>query len=72
MVQGKANLSFIIFFVFQGKVPLLSLHALEQVHIFIFVLAITQVVLSVATVLLGLLQVSSFYHNNSSSSHDFF
>lgn len=41
----------------QGKVPLLSLHALEQIHIFIFVLAITHVVLSAFTVLLGLLQM---------------
>lgn len=46
----------------KGKVPLLSLHALEQVHIFIFVLAITQVVLSVATVLLGLLQMRIWMH----------
>uniref|UniRef100_A0A453C2A5 Uncharacterized protein n=1 Tax=Aegilops tauschii subsp. strangulata TaxID=200361 RepID=A0A453C2A5_AEGTS len=42
---------------FQGKVPLLSLHALEQIHIFIFVLAVTHVALSAFTVLLGLLQV---------------
>ncbi|GJN02823.1 hypothetical protein PR202_ga20209 [Eleusine coracana subsp. coracana] len=41
----------------EGKVSLLSLHALEQIHIFIFVLAITHVVLSAVTVLLGLLQV---------------
>ncbi|TVU14282.1 hypothetical protein EJB05_37742 [Eragrostis curvula] len=41
----------------EGKVPLLSLHALEQIHIFIFVLAITHVVLSAVTVLLGLLQM---------------
>ncbi|EES12236.1 MLO-like protein 1 [Sorghum bicolor] len=46
----------------KGKVPLLSLHALEQVHIFIFVLAISQVVLSVATVLLGLLQMRIWMH----------
>ncbi|CAL5068032.1 unnamed protein product [Urochloa decumbens] len=41
----------------KGKVPLLSRHALEQLHIFIFVLAITHVVFSAFTVLLGLLQV---------------
>lgn len=41
----------------KGKVPLLSLHALEQIHIFIFVLAITHVALSAFTVLLGLLQM---------------
>uniref|UniRef100_A0A453C2D3 MLO-like protein n=1 Tax=Aegilops tauschii subsp. strangulata TaxID=200361 RepID=A0A453C2D3_AEGTS len=40
-----------------GKVPLLSLHALEQIHIFIFVLAVTHVALSAFTVLLGLLQM---------------
>ncbi|GJN27502.1 hypothetical protein PR202_gb15532 [Eleusine coracana subsp. coracana] len=44
----------------EGKVSLLSLHALEQIHIFIFVLAITHVVLSAVTVLLGLLQRSFF------------
>lgn len=44
---------------FQGQVPLLSLPALEQIHVFIFVLAITHVVLSAITVLLGLLQVIS-------------
>uniref|UniRef100_A0ACD5UBW6 Uncharacterized protein n=1 Tax=Avena sativa TaxID=4498 RepID=A0ACD5UBW6_AVESA len=41
----------------KGQVPLLSLHALEQIHIFIFVLAITHVALSAFTVLLGLLQM---------------
>ncbi|KAL6838371.1 hypothetical protein ACP4OV_031875 [Aristida adscensionis] len=46
----------------QGKVPLLSLHALEQIHIFIFVLAITHVVLSAVTVLLGLLQMRKWRH----------
>ncbi|KAJ1271171.1 hypothetical protein BS78_06G108400 [Paspalum vaginatum] len=46
----------------KGKVPLLSLHALEQIHIFIFALAITHVVLSVATVLLGLLQMRTWKH----------
>ncbi|KAF0890253.1 hypothetical protein E2562_002670 [Oryza meyeriana var. granulata] len=46
----------------KGKVPLLSLHAIEQIHIFIFVLAITHVVLSVVTVLLGLLQMRRWRH----------
>ena len=50
-----------IFFLLQGKVPLLSRHALEQIHIFIFVLAITHVVLSAVTVLLGLLQIRPFH-----------
>jgi mlo protein len=46
----------------KGKVPLLSLHAIEQIHIFIFVLAITHVVLSAVTVLLGLLQMRRWRH----------
>ncbi|KAK3144678.1 hypothetical protein QOZ80_4AG0316250 [Eleusine coracana subsp. coracana] len=46
----------------EGKVSLLSLHALEQIHIFIFVLAITHVVLSAVTVLLGLLQMRKWMH----------
>ncbi|KAL6838372.1 hypothetical protein ACP4OV_031876 [Aristida adscensionis] len=46
----------------KGKVPLLSLHALEQIHIFIFILAITHVVLSAVTVLLGLLQIRKWMH----------
>ncbi|XP_021319271.1 MLO-like protein 1 [Sorghum bicolor] len=44
----------------KGQVPLLSLPSLEQIHVFIFVLAITHVVLSAITVLLGLLQRSFF------------
>ncbi|KAM0947245.1 hypothetical protein DsansV1_C08g0084101 [Dioscorea sansibarensis] len=36
-----------------GKVPLLSIEALHQLHIFIFVLAITHVVFSLFTMLLG-------------------
>ncbi|KQK06217.1 MLO-like protein 1 isoform X1 [Brachypodium distachyon] len=37
----------------KGKVPLMSLEAIHQLHIFIFVLAITHVVFSVTTMLLG-------------------
>ncbi|KQK10960.1 hypothetical protein BRADI_2g57317v3 [Brachypodium distachyon] len=37
----------------KGKVPLLSLEALHQLHIFIFVLAITHVVFSAVTMILG-------------------
>uniref|UniRef100_A0ACD5THI4 Uncharacterized protein n=2 Tax=Avena sativa TaxID=4498 RepID=A0ACD5THI4_AVESA len=37
----------------KGKVPLMSLEAIHQLHIFIFVLAITHVVFSVLTMLLG-------------------
>nr|CAB3484619.1 unnamed protein product [Digitaria exilis] len=46
----------------EGEVPLLSLHTLEQIHIFSFVLAITHVVLSAVTVLLGLLQMRKWMH----------
>ncbi|KAJ4761801.1 MLO-like protein [Rhynchospora pubera] len=45
-----------------GKVPLLSLEAIHQLHIFIFVLAITHVVLSLITVVLGLTQISKWNH----------
>ncbi|CAM0955467.1 unnamed protein product [Alopecurus aequalis] len=37
----------------KGKVPLMSLEAIHQLHIFIFVLAITHVVYSVLTITLG-------------------
>ncbi|KAK3135548.1 hypothetical protein QOZ80_5BG0420230 [Eleusine coracana subsp. coracana] len=37
----------------QGKVPLLSLEALHQLHIFIFVLAVSHVFFSATTMLLG-------------------
>ncbi|KAG8068673.1 hypothetical protein GUJ93_ZPchr0005g16015 [Zizania palustris] len=37
----------------KGKVPLLSLEAIHQLHIFIFVLAITHVIFSASTMLLG-------------------
>ncbi|GJN14432.1 hypothetical protein PR202_gb01258 [Eleusine coracana subsp. coracana] len=37
----------------KGKVPLLSLEAIHHLHIFIFVLAITHVIFSVTTMLLG-------------------
>ncbi|KAF6995943.1 hypothetical protein CFC21_012361 [Triticum aestivum] len=37
----------------KGKAPLMSLEAIHQLHIFIFVLAITHVVFSVLTMLLG-------------------
>ncbi|KAJ4790445.1 MLO-like protein [Rhynchospora pubera] len=40
-----------------GKVPLLSLEAIHQLHIFIFVLALTHVVLSLITVVLGITQM---------------
>lgn len=53
----------IIFFP-KGKAPLLSVEAIHQLHIFIFVLALTHVVLSLTTVVLGITQVHiSFYAN---------
>lgn len=50
---------FVSFFYLQGKVPLLSLEATHQLHIFIFVMAITHVIFSVTTMLLGSAQVYS-------------
>lgn len=44
---------FIYFLAFQGKVPMFSLEALHQLHIFIFVLAIVHVVFCVLTMILG-------------------
>ena len=41
----------------QGKVPILSTQAIHQVHIFIFALAVTHVVLSAVTLILGVTQV---------------
>ncbi|KAL5655055.1 hypothetical protein ACJX0J_034374, partial [Zea mays] len=41
----------------KGKVPLLSLEATHQLHIFIFVMAITHVIFSVTTMLLGSAQI---------------
>jgi hypothetical protein len=41
----------------QGKVPILSIEAIHQLHIFIFALAVTHVVLSAVTLILGVTQV---------------
>lgn len=41
------------FFFFQGYVPLISLNALHQVHIFIFFLAVFHVIYSAITMMLG-------------------
>ncbi|ONK55497.1 uncharacterized protein A4U43_UnF2460 [Asparagus officinalis] len=41
----------------KGKVPLLSLEAIHSLHIFIFALAVTHVVLSVLTMLFGVAKV---------------
>ncbi|XP_073013569.1 MLO-like protein 1 [Typha latifolia] len=46
----------------KGKVPLLSLQAIHEIHIFIFVLAVTHVVLSLLTVLLGSAQMRIWKH----------
>ncbi|KAJ3675350.1 hypothetical protein LUZ60_004392 [Juncus effusus] len=43
-----------------GKVPLLSLEAIDQLHIFLFVLAVTHVVLSLVTLLLGNTQINNW------------
>ncbi|RLN07183.1 hypothetical protein C2845_PM11G08230 [Panicum miliaceum] len=40
----------------KGKVPILSTEAIHQLHIFIFVLAVTHVVLSAVTLILGVAQ----------------
>lgn len=44
---------------FQGYVPLLSLEALNQLHIFIFVLGLVHVVFYATTILLGVAKVYS-------------
>ncbi|KAJ0969381.1 hypothetical protein J5N97_022258 [Dioscorea zingiberensis] len=46
----------------KGKVPLLSVEALHQLHIFIFVLAITHVLFSVITMLLGGVKIRQWKH----------
>ncbi|KAM3372403.1 hypothetical protein ACQJBY_019334 [Aegilops geniculata] len=46
----------------KGKVPLLSSEAIHQLHIFIFVLAVTHFVLSAITVLLGIAQTRNWRH----------
>lgn len=45
------------YYITQGLVPILSVEAIHQLHIFIFVLAVSHVVLSAVTVLLGIAQV---------------
>ncbi|KAK3154394.1 hypothetical protein QOZ80_2BG0189970 [Eleusine coracana subsp. coracana] len=41
----------------KGKVPILSVEATHQLHIFIFILAVTHVVLSAITIILGITQL---------------
>lgn len=45
-------------FLFQGKVPMLSLEALHHLHIFIFVLALVHVIFCATTMVLGGAKVS--------------
>uniref|UniRef100_A0A0D3F6H8 MLO-like protein n=1 Tax=Oryza barthii TaxID=65489 RepID=A0A0D3F6H8_9ORYZ len=46
----------------KGLVPILSVEAIHQLHIFIFVLAVSHVVLSAVTVLLGIAQTRKWQH----------
>ncbi|KAJ4757931.1 MLO-like protein [Rhynchospora pubera] len=46
----------------KGKVPLLSLEALHRLHIFIFVLALTHVIFSVLTMVLGGMKIRQWKH----------
>ncbi|KAF3337846.1 MLO-like protein 1 isoform X1 [Carex littledalei] len=46
----------------KGKVPILSLEALHALHIFIFTLAVTHVLLSAITVVLGITQINNWRH----------
>uniref|UniRef100_A0A0E0CM41 MLO-like protein n=1 Tax=Oryza meridionalis TaxID=40149 RepID=A0A0E0CM41_9ORYZ len=46
----------------KGLVPILSVEAIHQLHIFIFVLAVSHVVLSAITVLLGIAQTRKWQH----------
>ncbi|GJN21358.1 hypothetical protein PR202_gb08827 [Eleusine coracana subsp. coracana] len=45
-----------------GKVPILSVEATHQLHIFIFILAVTHVVLSAITIILGITQTRNWRH----------
>ncbi|KAJ1279586.1 hypothetical protein BS78_04G166100 [Paspalum vaginatum] len=44
----------------RGKVPILSIDAIHQLHIFIFALAVTHVVLSAITIILGITQTRNW------------
>ncbi|XP_062221108.1 MLO-like protein 1 [Phragmites australis] len=44
----------------KGKVPILSVQAIHQLHIFIFVLAVTHVVFSAVTIILGITQTRNW------------
>ncbi|KAL6545664.1 hypothetical protein OROGR_009538 [Orobanche gracilis] len=58
----------------EGHVPFLSLEALHQLHIFIFVLAVVYVIFSASTMVLGGIKISQWTHweasiNNEKSRH---
>ncbi|KAJ3675357.1 hypothetical protein LUZ60_004399 [Juncus effusus] len=44
----------------KGKVPVLSIEAIHQLHTFIFVLAMTHAILTAITILLGILQMNKW------------
>ncbi|KZV37846.1 MLO-like protein 1-like [Dorcoceras hygrometricum] len=46
----------------KGKAPLLSLKALHDLHIFIFVLAVSHIIFSAATIVLGGLKIRQWRH----------
>ncbi|KAM3243730.1 hypothetical protein ACQJBY_055584 [Aegilops geniculata] len=46
----------------KGKVPVLSVEAIHQLHIFIFILAVTHFVLSASTIILGTMQTRNWHH----------
>lgn len=56
------NVGFFFFFVMQGKVPLISLNGLHQLHIFIFFLAIFHVFYGALTMTLGRLKVGIYIY----------
>lgn len=64
---------YIIFlFCYQGKIPLLSLEALHQLHIFIFVLAVVHVIFCATTMVLGGAKVSQPLYNSLPLAHIFY
>ncbi|KAF3780199.1 MLO-like protein 1 [Nymphaea thermarum] len=56
--------------ILEGKVQLLSLEAIHQLHIFIFVLAIVHVIFSVLTMLLGGAKIRQWKHWEDSIAND--
>ncbi|XP_076933496.1 MLO-like protein 1 [Bidens hawaiensis] len=56
----------------KNKVPLLSLEALHQLHIFIFILAVAHVIFSVLTVVFGVIKIQAWKHWEESITKDDF